>query len=1149
MNKCVNKSSKEFIELVRQSGLNPAILAAKMGAYMTSKDTDEWPSLEELGIAPAINPISLEEVLEKYPELTETTTEEETLISDLSNPDRLTALKEQMIKSLEARYERNRRFKNASRDDLIKQEELIKKINELETKQSIALFIEQASQSTNKVFNTWKDQYRDKVNAIISGKSDKSLKDVLKPGLLYIWKDYISTYDDMDDYVNYMTENGLIDIDSEEHKKLLLVSKKKDTIKSLYTTYGQQILAEELTPYYNEIYKKFENNKRKVYRSLPEVEKAKYTEEQYIDMQKDLEATNLRQQTINLLQGELITASKDIGYMTRWFASALETSDPIFAALVEKFQFKEIERRTEKILPMREKLVHSLRRLEEYAKSKTNFKQLYNSILEKDEKGNLTGKHVDRFGSAFWSAYDKFKADTAANIKLDDDERGKEIKAWLNKNAPLRRTEFNTDKWINIDALHKEGVISDEELAVLEENEMTYDFQSYWDLKESGRLSAETSKILSDWQFDNIWNYRDPDAKWSSKNKSWYEFKRLPKHDSTVELFDLLLEIKNEANELLPPSMRLKHGDLPNILASNEERLVDGDVMGAFKNAIARQLDVLVDDDTRGNQPLEDAQGNKIHMVPIYYTGKTNTKVGDEWQYDPTKQSYDLASIFFRYYDMATLHNIRNEMKVEAEMAKYFVQNRDITLIDDKGNPVKKTKGQVTKGTNQTQEKLKNRVAEQLTDWIEENIYGIKELGLGQANILGLKVDNAKAAKLLSKYTSLSVMALNFKTAVSNVMMGEMQQIGESFAGQHMTKKSLHKATIMYDKNFAGIVADTTSRLPKNIVSLLDEEFQISMESLDPKFKDSNRIKQVAKTSSLYVMLRMGDHWMKNRFFLGMLNEKKAYDKNGVELGSILDMYTAKDSKLILDSRVDLDKSKWNKEDKYRFTMKVQGVLSGIHQEISPLGRAAAERNALLGLALLFRKFIAPGVARRYKKKSYVERVGDYTEGYYRTTGRFFNNIRKELKIYKFAVLSENWSKLTKEEKSNIIRTANDVAFLAIAIAMTVLLSGGDDDDDNAWITDFTIYQMTRFQTEILFFTPKIDETMTLLRSPFASLQVVENIGKLLYQLSDNPTEVYVRGPWKGRLKIEKPFFSLIPVMKGFYSTRDIKEQTKFLNQ
>jgi hypothetical protein len=205
------------------------------------------------------------------------------------------------------------------------------------------------------------------------------------------------------------------------------------------------------------------------------------------------------------------------------------------------------------------------------------------------------------------------------------------------------------------------------------------------------------------------------------------------------------------------------------------------------------------------------------------------------------------------------------------------------------------------------------------------------------------------------------------------------------------------------------------------------------------------------------------------------------------------------------------------------------------------MGRAAAERHAILSLALLFRKFIVPGIQRRYKKNSYVERVQDYTEGYYRTTARYLSSLVKEVNLLGLVLQGEEWNKLSRMEKSNIKRTVGDIAWLVTAIIVAGLFKGLGDDDDE-WIYSFGQYEMQRFQTELLFFTPKIDESMTILQSPFASMSLLINTGKFIGQLAD-PTERNKTGDWKGHLKLEKLMWNYVPVMKSFYSTRDIKSQ------
>ena len=47
---CVNKSHPEFLELVQKSGINPDILAAKIGVWMEKNGVDSFPDLEQLNL-------------------------------------------------------------------------------------------------------------------------------------------------------------------------------------------------------------------------------------------------------------------------------------------------------------------------------------------------------------------------------------------------------------------------------------------------------------------------------------------------------------------------------------------------------------------------------------------------------------------------------------------------------------------------------------------------------------------------------------------------------------------------------------------------------------------------------------------------------------------------------------------------------------------------------------------------------------------------------------------------------------------------------------------------------------------------------------------------------------------------------------------
>ena len=57
MAKCINKNHPDFLELVDQLGIDPMILSAKMGVWMENNNSDEWPTLEQLGLIDNYNNI------------------------------------------------------------------------------------------------------------------------------------------------------------------------------------------------------------------------------------------------------------------------------------------------------------------------------------------------------------------------------------------------------------------------------------------------------------------------------------------------------------------------------------------------------------------------------------------------------------------------------------------------------------------------------------------------------------------------------------------------------------------------------------------------------------------------------------------------------------------------------------------------------------------------------------------------------------------------------------------------------------------------------------------------------------------------------------------------------------------------------------
>jgi len=302
------------------------------------------------------------------------------------------------------------------------------------------------------------------------------------------------------------------------------------------------------------------------------------------------------------------------------------------------------------------------------------------------------------------------------------------------------------------------------------------------------------------------------------------------------------------------------------------------------------------------------------------------------------------------------------------------------------------------------------------------------------------------------------------------------------------------------------------------------------------------------RTSALFFVSHAGEHFMQSRVMLAMLAKVEAKNSKGEVIGNMLDMYeTTEGGQLRLNKEVDLEQSNWTEEKQTLFGEKVKRLLARLHGEYSELGKSAAQRHAAGRLGLLFRKFIVPGIKKRWQKKKVNEFLEEYTEGSYRTTARFAKNLLLEVKSLRGAAITENWKTLEPRERANIIRAVSELGFATlISIMATAFLAlrGEADDDAERWAYSSLAYIGERVSTEFLFYLLP-SEAMTILKNPAVSISVIENVGKLVSQLF-SPLEVYDRGSWEGYPKILKSIINLTPVVKQGYKIANIEDALTF---
>jgi len=1017
--------------------------------------------------------------------------------------------------------------------------------NQNESMDSLKAILQYALEDTAKLDATYiaakKQQIKDK-------------KAKITVGQLFGWKRSVEAWDGFGDYATYLADKIKlsVDIDKPENaavkkeyetiiSKIDLVVRRSNNIKDRYVSEGMDKLVTFLAPFYNRVRAEERNNLRKTYRRD---KPTGVTEEEYIIKRLAEQQDDIDSRTRDLLRSEMERASTDINSIGMWLDNLLDSKDPITAAMVKAFgRTEEISHRES--LNKRNELLMALTEFEKLNSDRNgivSYKTLYDFMLEKDENGKLTGNFVGKFRSSLFNEFDETGKLIGGYMKVikdtrnkDPKERDAERRTWKNDRTKFNKVDFGIGKWDFIRTIFKnqpfEEEVTDGHLMVIQQNEQdnkdafydeNLDGQSLQDLANTGAIPQEFADAIDDWIYKNAWEYREilPQYKKKYENPQWAEIEKL--EGAERKLYDLLMDMMSEADQMIPFSSRLG-GRLPGVEKRTTEMLKDNmGIVATARQSWNQAWSIRKDDEEHDNFGQA---GEEQPFLPIHYTGKPDIEL----------QSFDIPTIVYKFWQSANDFNNKKEILPEMELAKHIIKTR-------KTDPINSMVFNIKKFLNREEVKANNNnLSRQVEHWFQMAVYGRPKMKMGK--IFG--IDGNKLADNLMKYTSLNLLGLNVIQGSANAILGEALQTAERIAGEYMSPKAYRRGSMFYAKNFAGVMGDVGARSPKNVVTRLMETFNVLDQWEGTDFSKRQKYRHAMSSNTLFFTTHAGEHEMQGRFLLSMLSDKRAIDKNGKDIGSMLEKYTVdKDTKaLVLDPEVSLEKSEWTEDDQFDFQYKVRGILSRLHGEYSDLGRVAIQRAALGRMAFMFRKFVVPGYKRRWGKNAYIERLDDFVEGNYITTGKFLGKFMNDLIHFRFSV-GADWGNLTDHEKANVRRTTTEVSFLLMAIilsnlAIAKLKEDGDDDDDRMW--SFLAYQALRLRAELLFFI-KPDETFSILRSPMATMSVIENLFKLTGQIFE-PAERYERGPWKGQLKIQKTITNMAPGYRQFYRVRDLKDQ------
>lgn len=650
-------------------------------------------------------------------------------------------------------------------------------------------------------------------------------------------------------------------------------------------------------------------------------------------------------------------------------------------------------------------------------------------------------------------------------------------------------------------------------------------------------------------------------------NPQWEAMMKLSKDNPKRKVYEYLVEESKKKDAMVPDGYKLsiRMDDkyptfrIPNIEKGTMETLYSNGLFTSISMK-ARDTFTRTSSDTEfGELPIEDdlhfknvlvnESGKENHTVPIYFRQNMSTR-------DLNKQSYDLLGVhlmdtnkILNYYEKSKVGGTLELIAEQAGARNVIKREFGKTLIN---GIMRNEKVPVDIPGDQSQ------IFKVINSIIEDRLYGISSINAGSIKIGNKTININKAADGMLAWTGHTMLMFNYLSAGVNIMQGKYQNFLESVGGSIYSKDNVRNAEKIWWKYSIKVVGDIGEEVPKSKTNLLIERFNAfaDFSGLNFALAEDSKVKRLASTSAGHFLNHSSESYIQGTLMYAVLDSIKVKSK-GKEI-PLHEAYELKDGKLV--ANVDLSNEELSKLEE-EVSRKVQRTIEQLHGNYNKNNQAMAQRYVAGKFGYLMRKWMVPGIQRRWRGLQYATKgteraiedisydviTDEDLEGYYTTTIRFLYAVRNELKTMQLSLISAQWNELTDEERGKIRKTIVDASAIVLTLMAAGLLAGlaedADDEDKEMYYT--MAYLFRRQYSEIFFYSNPI-EGIRILSTPSASISMIEKTNDIIQQLFD-PTEVYLKGKHKGESKLLRKIGKVSPVYSQL--DRDIRDVYSWLVQ
>lgn len=577
---------------------------------------------------------------------------------------------------------------------------------------------------------------------------------------------------------------------------------------------------------------------------------------------------------------------------------------------------------------------------------------------------------------------------------------------------------------------------------------------------------------------------------------------------ATKKYYDFLVSSHFESQEDLPSKLGYR---LPAIVKTGLDQLKENGIKDYF----------MYKWEYFKKRQTEEIQryGSDIKEIPMIY----NIEI------DPELVNLDLVSSVIAYRGFSLDYNAKQENLAAGEALLDIVKLNPPTKTDSLGNryfdSVALKLGIKDEALKYYKNKLgDNNIAKLLAIFIDTQIYG-KHNVESVYNIFGKSVDMNKLVDSVMSFAAVTQLGgVNPLPALVNYMQGNIQASIEAFGGQFFSDKDWLQSRVEYDASIIDYLKDFANPVNKSFMGQL-------IDTIDPmqgEYKDAagrkisqSAFKKMWSSDTWFFLQHQGEHSVQVRTMIAVLLSTKVKDASGKEI-SMFKAYQEnfkKTGQITLNGYFTDDKLSENGKISRDVQDRLHALNKRMHGIYNSFDKPALERHALGRVLIMYRKFLAPGLKRRYKRLGLDQELGTFTEGYYNT---FFSKLRNDTKklIRFYMGLEKNG--FSPHEKQNLRRAAREMMIVfATGLAVIIiasLMEDADDDDEKRVLSRFLFTAMKLNQElgiyltfgdpQNILLTPNIREFYNNLKGVSAITGTLDRFVKLTQQLSD-PTEVY----------------------------------------